>query len=280
VSEPAALFNGAALQSDWALNRGLHYGDGVFRTLLRYDHRWVDWPTQMSKLRKDAARISLSAPDSALLLEEAELLCWAQASATLKILLWRAGRGRGYRSESDAAERLLLRYDAPQFPPNYWTQGIRAFLSLVTMSAQPRLAGIKHLNRLEQVLASRDWPDDVQEAILLSAAGKLVCGTRSNLFWLARGQLFTPDLSECGVSGVMRGRIVQLAQSMEIEIKTGSYAPQDLLDADEAFVTNSLIGLWPLRQFETRNWNAPGALTCRLSLALAHPMLAASERES
>jgi len=277
VNEPSALFNGAALQADWAFNRGLHYGDGVFRTLLRYDNRWIDWPAQMARLRDDAARISLRAPDAALLLSEAESLCFAQASATLKILLWRVGRGRGYRSESDAAERLLLRYNAPQFPQDYWMQGIRAFLSPVTMAAQPRLAGIKHLNRLEQVFASRDWPEEMQEGILLSASGKLVCGTRSNLFWLAQGKLFTPELSQCGVSGVMRGRIFQLAQRMEIEIKTGSYATQDLLKADEAFITNSLIGLWPLRQFETRIWNAPGALTRRLSLALAHPMLGASE---
>lgn len=280
MSKPIALFNGAVLQTNLAFNRGLHYGDGVFRTLLRYDSCWIDWPAQMAKLREDAARIGLTAPDPALLLGEAESLCFTQAGATLKILLWRENCGRGYSSESDVAERLLLRYDVAQFPLTYWTQGVRAFLSPVTMATQPRLAGIKHLNRLEQVLASRDWPQEMQEGILLSTPGKLVCGTRSNLFWLARGQLFTPDLSECGVSGVMRGRIFQLAQQMEIEIKTGSYAPQDLLDADEAFVTNSLIGLWPLRQFETRNWNAPGALTRHLSLALAHPILAASEHAS
>ncbi|MDB5987107.1 MAG: pabC [Nevskia sp.] len=276
MSGPAvALFNGAPLTADWALSRGLHYGDGVFRTVLRHRARWIDWSAQLAKLSDDAARIDLRAPDAATLTAEADALAGDQADAVLKILLWRAGAGRGYRSDASSAERLLLRYPVPQFPAAHWTQGIRAFRSRVTLSAQPRLAGIKHLNRLEQVLASRDWPNDAQEGILLSAAGGPVCGTRSNLFWAKHGRLFTPDLRDSGVAGMMRGRVLALAQQMEIQIETGSYPLQALLDADEAFVTNSLIGLWPLQSFETRVWAVPGATTRRLSAALAHPLIAA-----
>lgn len=271
---PVALFNGAPLDAGWALSRGLHYGDGVFRTALRRHGRWIDWPAQLAKLGDDAARIDLHAPDAATLSAEADELAGTQADAVLKILLWRSGAGRGYRSDQRASERLLLRYPLPPFPAAYWTQGICTFRSAVRLSAQPRLAGIKHLNRLEQVLASRDWPDQAQEGILLSAAGSPVCGTRSNLFWLKAGRLCTPDLRDCGVAGVMRARVLALAAHLEIPIETANYPLQALLDADEAFVTNSLVGLWPLQRFEARSWAAPGPLTRRLSQALAHPLIA------
>jgi len=270
----AALFNGAALNADWALSRGLHYGDGVFRTLLRYRGHWLDWSAQLAKLSADAARIDLRAPDAASLSAEADALAGEQSACVLKILLWRAGSGRGYRSEEQAAERLLLRYALPDYAAACWESGVRAFLCEFKLAQQPRLAGIKHLNRLEQVLASRDWPQDAQEGILLSAAGDLVGGTRSNLFWFKDGRMLTPDLRDCGVAGVMRARVLALAAQMQLPLETGRYPLQALLDADEAFVCNSLIGLWPLHALHGHNWRAPGVLTQRIAAALAHPCIA------
>ncbi len=270
----AALFNGALPESLWTQARGLHYGDGVFRTLLRSAGNWIDWDAQMAKLAGDAAVLGLESPSAAILRDEADRLVADVRDGVLKILLWRRGAARGYRGDARDCDRLLLRYPLPVYEPSCWTQGIHAYVCGLRLSSQPQLAGIKHLNRLEQVLASRDWPNSAQEGILVAAAGSPVCGTRSNVFWVRDGRLFTPELRDYGVAGLMRDRVRVLARNMEIPIETGSYPLQDLLNADEAFVTNSLIGVWPLRRLEGRDWHAPGAVTRRLAEALAHPVIA------
>lgn len=267
-----ALFNGAAAD-ELALSRGLQYGDGVFRTILIWNGQLLDWNQQLAKLSKDCAALELSVPDSALLNAEAMQLAAGQASAVLKLMVMRQPGGRGYRFDAQASDRLLLRYPAPKFQEQCWTSGINTFCSDFKLSLQPALAGIKHLNRLEQVLASRNWPQTADEAILCDQAGRLVSGTRSNLFWVRAGTLCTPSLEESGVSGMMRNKILALAESMRISTSIVKAPRAELESADEAFVSNSLIGIWPLHQFEQREWIAPGAITQKLSAALQHPRL-------
>ena len=129
--------------------------------------------------------------------------------------------------------------------------------SPVVLSAQPLLAGVKHLGRLEQVIASAHWPAGIDEAIQCDARGRPICGTRSNLFWVARGALYTPELSVCGVAGVMRQKVLELAQALGIRWRVGAWRWREFANSEEAFVTNSLIGIWPLRRCERKRWRAP-----------------------
>jgi 4-amino-4-deoxychorismate lyase len=142
----------------------------------------------------------------------------------------------------------------------------------VRLSAQPLLAGVKHLNRLDQVLASRDWPQGVREALMCDAQGHVVCGSRSNLFIIRDGRLLTPRLDRCGVAGIMRGKIIDCARRMHLHVEQTELRPDDCLVADEAFVCNALIGIWPLHALGERRWSEPGAQTRRLMQAIAHPL--------
>jgi 4-amino-4-deoxychorismate lyase len=123
------------------------------------------------------------------------------------------------------------------------------------LSHQPRLAGIKHLNRLENVLAAAEWQNpDVAEGLLCDSEGNVIEGTRSNLFLVRHGELLTPDLSRCGVAGVQRQRVLDWAATRNLPASVGRVTLQDVLDADEVFLTNSVIGLWPVREFQQRHW--------------------------
>lgn len=263
-------WNGSFAASVGVGNRGLHYGDGVFRTVLLHGGVVAAAEAQLERLAADAAVLGLDSPSRAFLL--AELAAVADLDeASIKLMLIRVDSGRGYRPQTHRADLLLLAYPPPQWPVACAVDGIIAMRSPVTMAPQPLLAGIKHLNRLEQVLASRDWPLGVDEAILAGDRGEPVCGTRSNLFWVRDGRLHTPALDRCGVAGVTRGRLLGLAAELGIDCQVGGHSWASLLAADEAFVCNSLNGIWPLRRLEQRDYPTARPLTRRLQMALAHP---------
>ena len=269
------LFNGLPSIDALAFSRALHYGDGVFRTLLKYEDVVIDFDRQIDKLGADAVALGLAPPDGMSLRNDIAAVSHGVPACVVKVLLMRGGAGRGYRPQTDASDRLLLRYPLPQFDDRHWREGIAAIRSPVTMAAQPLLAGIKHLNRLDQVLASRGWPDGIDEAILADDLGRPVCGTRSNLFWVTRGVLHAPALDRCGVAGMMRAKLLDLAYRAGREVRIESQSWAALLDAEEAFVCNSLIGIWPLRRLDERDWSAPRPVTADLMRALAHPTLRA-----
>lgn len=267
----AALFNGRPADTSLAFSRALHYGDGVFRTVLVHQGQLLDWDRHLHKLAADSHALDLEPPGLALLSTEAQGMAAGKACAVLKVMLMRQPGTRGYRPQTRTCDRLLTIHQAPQYPVSYWETGIQAFRCVFTLAAQPALAGIKHLNRLEQVLASRDWPADVQEGILCDHTGQVICGTRSNLFWVSGGELFTPDLSTCGVSGLMRSKIIELSSTLNIRMNIRRSVWEKLESADEVFVTNSLIGIWPIRALGARRWPAPGPITRRCMDALKHP---------
>jgi 4-amino-4-deoxychorismate lyase len=265
------LFNGAE-GADLALHRGLQYGDGVFRTCFIYNSELIDINKQIDTLMSDAARLHLAPLPVGALRDDAARLARDQGRAVLKMLLLRAGSGRGYRSEGAGTDRLLCRYPAPSWPPAAWDRGVTVFRSQFRLATQPALAGIKHLNRLEQVLASRQWEEGAEEALLSDEAGRPVCGTRTNLFWVRDGQLRTPALQRCGVAGMMRAKVLALAPAAIV----GDADWAEVESADEVFITNSLIGIWPVARLGARRWAGPGPVTRDLVSRLGHPRLEAA----
>lgn len=268
-----ALINGAPASGYKIWNRGLHYGDGVFRTCLIYNEKVIDLEKQIEKLINDAEAVSLYFSDRDVLLKEALELAHGQAQAVLKILLVRAGASRGYRSSVATADRLLCSYPTSRYPSANWERGIVVFRSRVQLGAQPMLAGVKHLNRLEQILASREWEPGADEGILADDQNRPVSGTRGNLFWVKQNTLHTPALDRCGVAGLMRDKVMQAAAAMQLPLSVAAGSWADLEGADEVFVTNSLIGLWPVRTMGAKTWAAPGPLTRRLMDAIQYPQL-------
>lgn len=269
-----ALVNGAPPKASVLLSRALHYGDGVFRTCLRSEGRWLDFDRHYVKLVQDCRVLGLDPPHVGQLEAELESLGGGRAQPVVgKIILARSGAGRGYAPTSRQCERILLRYAAPRYPASCWSEGVAAISSPVVLGSQPLLAGVKHLNRLENMLAARNWPQGVQEALMSDAAGHVVCGTRSNLFWLREGRLHTPRLTGCGVAGMMRAKVLDAARALGLQAEMVDAPLAQLSRASEVFVTNSLIGIWPLKRLDSHDFGPPGPVTLSLQATLAQPML-------
>jgi 4-amino-4-deoxychorismate lyase len=145
------------------------------------------------------------------------------------------------------------------------------------LGCNPALAGIKHLNRLEQVLARAERSDSHAEGLMCSTDGRVVEGTMSNLFAVVDGVLMTPDVSRCGVAGVVRGLILERAGGCHI----GEIHASELKRASEVFLTNSLIGIWPVTAIEwapggdTAGRYAAGPITRQLQQRIADAVVSA-----
>ena len=263
------LFNGQPADGAWTGTRALHYGDGVFRTGLVVDGVLVDGQRQLRKLASDAERLDLTLPTG--LEQDIGLACAGIDRAALKIILSRCDSGRGYRPNGADCDALVQATPLPAHPGTLWEQGIDLGWSKVLLGIQPRLAGIKHLNRLEQVLASRECPQDRHEMILCDAEGRVTCGTRCNLFFVIDGLLVTPDVSLAGVAGMMREKIIETARRANLGCDIGLISPDEVRHSSEMFVTNSLVGIWPVRKVGSLELAAPGPVTRSLTGLLQHP---------
>lgn len=231
-------------------DRGLNYGDGLFETI-RIEHgRARHWSLHMARLRWGCERLGLPQPEWAVLAAERDRLCM-QKNAVLK-LVWTAGSGgRGYRRpESLRPRRILSRHPLAQTSPSQRMQGIAVHLCQTALSPQPRLAGLKHLQRLEQVLAQQEWdPASVDEGLMQDEHGRIICGTMSNLFMVKQGILYTPPVDRCGVAGTTRVRVWRAAHELGIPMCRQAWTAAQCLQADELFLTNAVHGLRPVHRF-------------------------------
>lgn len=251
--------------------RALHYGDGVFETLHVHDGvaAYLDWHLQ--RLRAGCTRLQMAFDAWSELEAEISRQVRDSGDAVLKVILGRGVAGRGYRFEpAQPVTRIVSRTPMPVLPAGHATRGIRVRLCDLRLGVQPALAGIKHLNRLEQVLARAEWRDEYAEGLLLDCNGALVEGTMSNLFLARDGVLLTPRLDRCGVAGVMRSVLMELAGQGGIEVRRQRLVPADIDSADELLVCNSLIGIWPVSAVGERLTYPVGALTRTLQQALAN----------
>lgn len=233
-----------------AMDRGVMYGDGVFRTMcMRHGHVHC-WPQQYNKLQADCQALDILCPARQTLEQELQQLARDKPDGVVKIIVTRGEGGRGYRvPDSVSPNRVLLTSPLPEYPTAFWHEGVKLHLCNLRVSHQPRLAGIKHLNRLENVLARMEWDDaTIADGLLLDAEGWVVEGTMSNVFMRSGQRLLTPDLSQCGVAGLQRQRILQHAPSLGLTPEVTHISLPTLLNADEVFVCNSVIGVWPVRQ--------------------------------
>jgi 4-amino-4-deoxychorismate lyase len=228
------------------------------------------WTRHMAKLASDCSGLGIPAPDAALLAADARRLLAGQDRTVLKIIVTRGAGGRGYKPpEQPTPTRIVLLAPWPDYPAALAEQGVMVHLCDTRLGLQPKLAGIKHLNRLEQVLARNEWSDPaISEGLMCDSDGHVVEGVMSNLFVVRDGKLATPELSRCGVAGIMRGLILEAAARRRIDARIADLTLDDVRSADELFLTNSLIGLWPVRAFDGQSY-AVGPLTRELGETLA-----------
>jgi len=243
------IVNGQQGNSIHAMDRSAMYGDGVFRTLRMRAGRVHCWPAQYVKLDADCRALAISCPSQSLLEQDIGLLAHDTPDCVVKIVVSRGEGGRGYTVPDGSPNRVVLSFPLPQYPAHFWQAGIKLHVCALRLGHQPRLAGIKHLNRLENVLARMEWRDpETPDGLLLDAEDHVVEGTMTNVFMRQGKALFTPDLSACGVAGLQRERILKFAPQCGLMPEIRKIDLPTLLQADEVFVCNSVIGLWPVRQ--------------------------------
>ncbi len=266
-----SLIDGVPGESVSVLDRGFAYGDGVFRTV-RVDagRPWL-WSDHMSTLLRDCTRLGIPVADGLPTTLRAELDALAgAASGVLKVVVTRGSGPRGDRPPAaPSPRRVLIFHPGSPSAPEPVARSVR--LCTVRMPSLPELAGVKHLNRLPQVLARAEWSGPLpHEGLLRDAEGALICGTMSNVFIRNGQHVLTPLLDRCGVAGVVRGRILDASlptfARMGLKVSEARLGVSDLQAADEAWLTNAVIALWPIASLEDEHgrplasWDdAPGS---------------------
>ena len=255
--------------------RGIAYGDGVFETMRVHRGTIPWWDAHWWRLTRGAERLRLSLPGQAQARAEAFALFDDAGDGVLKLLLTRGGSGRGY-SPSKPADPLWMLSRSPL--PSAPTQGgLQLHLCKTRLAAQPVLAGIKHCNRLEQILARIECDEaGADEGLMLDIDGNIVSATAANLFVLCSGQWLTPPVDQCGVAGICRHYLLPLLEAREQHV-----AMRDLDAADAVFLCNAVRGILPVARMGEREW-APHPAMARARHALAIDMTTSpwSTRES
>ena len=257
--------NGKEVAEISLMDRGLHYGDGLFETMRVINGKIPLQSYHVKRLLRDAERLALPRLDATQLQQEITALASDYDDGIIKVILTRGAGQRGYRPPTGAdVTRILLGFERHQLPASYWQKGIAMCVCHTSLSTQPLLAGIKHLNRLEQVLASREIDESRhQEGLMCDYDDNIIEATSHNIFVVMAGELLTPELSSCGVQGIMRDYVLELAQKENIPVRQTTIAKSELPLFDEVFVTNSVHGIWPVTAIEEHTYS-PGNWTTML----------------
>lgn len=232
-----------------ASNRGLQYGDGVFETITILNGTPRFWQLHMDRLAIACEHLDIPLQPQQLLLREVQTVAAGRGQCVVKILLTRGESGRGYSpGKACPPDRIISAHPLPDDIHKHSQLGIAAGICNLRLAVQPQLAGIKHLNRLEQVLARAELAQrNVDEGIMLDPDDHVVCATAANIFLVLNGRLLTPRMDRCGVRGVMRAAILQafrpLCEQRRIQL--------DMLpDAQEVFISNAVRGVIPVTRID------------------------------
>lgn len=304
-------------------DRGLTYGDGIFETIAYVNGELHNWHLHWQRLCSGAERLSLSIPDEVIFLNKINLKLLQNndldsdslgsdsldsenlnsetpdsenldsENKVIKIIITRGKGGRGYQFPQQAQISVIISvHHWPERSIDDYKKGIRVKVCQTCLAQQPVLAGIKHLNRLEQVLARNEFNgNDYHDGIMLACSDessqlrtRVIEATSSNLFFVKNGQLFTPKIDTCGVQGTIRQEIFQLAKKMSISIEQGHYTLSELSDASDVFFSNSIFGIVPVASItcsDNTQWfysqqnkqRISAALSSKINKALSRPVL-------
>lgn len=263
-AQATTLVNGKAVSSIDVRDRGLQYGDGLFETIAVHHGKPLLWERHMARLTLGADQLGIHPPSEALLRAEASELCANATRGVLKIIVTRGTSVRGYAVHGTGDSTRVLTLAAwPDYPQVFARDGVAICVCDTIISRNPALAKIKHLNRLEQVVARAEWRTEYADGVMCDDGGRVIECTMSNIFMVSNGVLCTPEIVACGVEGVMRAVVLEAAKRLNIATQVGRITMSGLKAAQEIFLTNSLIGVWPVRQLQENDY-AIGPVTRKI----------------
>jgi 4-amino-4-deoxychorismate lyase len=276
VNTPELVWvNGRDAATVPVLERALQYGDGLFETMACLQGRIRLLDLHLQRLASGCERLGIAAPATDTLRTELTTAAAGCPRAIIKLLVTRGeGQGRGYGlTGAEKPNRITLRFPWPTDDGRAALEGVRVRTATLRLGENPTLAGIKHCNRLEQVLARREWNDPgIAESLLYSSGGALVSGTMTNVFLVRQGVLCTPQIDRCGVAGVMRRAVLGIAQQLGLAAHEERLTPADVPLMQEMFLTNALLGVVPVRELDGRALT-PGPVTARLRQELMRALV-------
>ena len=243
---------GESLRSLAVDDRGLQYGDGLFETIAIRDQRPRLWGHHLDRLQAGSERLGLPVPSHDQLEDDLASAIAATGvptdRCTAKLVLTAGTGPRGYGRPHRISPTLLIGISPSQpVPDTLYRDGARVRLCNTRLAVQPQLAGIKSLNRLEQVLARDEWRDEsVFEGLLLDTDDRLICGTMSNVFLIDGNSLATPALIRCGVAGVMRRHVLSLLDEHGLDCEVRDVGLDELASCDGMLLANSQFAVLPV----------------------------------
>lgn len=252
------LINGERQNTLAVTDRATQFGDGCFTTARIAAGRVAFLSAHLNRLRVACERLFIPFTQWEELAGEMQQMAQAKGDGVLKVILSRGAGGRGYSGKTcQTPSRILSVSDTPSHYTHWRKDGIRLALSPVRLGCNPHLAGIKHLNRLEQVLIrSHLEQTDADEALVLDSDGWITECCAANLFWRKGNEVFTPILDRAGVAGIMRQQCLTLLADSPWRVSETRARPEALAEADEVIICNALMPLVPVNAFAERRWSA------------------------
>ena len=252
------LINGVEQDVLAANDRAIQFGDGCFTTSQIIDGQIAFFNAHLGRLQDTCEKLLIPFSEWETLAAEMQELAKPHREGVLKVVITRGSGGRGYSASGCIQPTRMM--SVSSFPAHYarWREeGITLALSPIRLGRNPSLAGLKHLNRLEQVLIRTHLEQtDADEALVLDSDGWLTECCAANLFWRQGRDVFTPRLDYAGVNGIMRQRcIAQLAPST-FRVVEVTARPETLREADEVLICNALMPLVPVRRWEETTWSS------------------------
>lgn len=272
---PICLVNGVLTDQLSVMDRGFAYGHGVFETIRIAQAQANLLGFHLDRLQLGATRLNISIDVHTVKCQLEYLLALASErqwrDGVVKIMVTAGGGGRGYAMPELCVATIVLQWHPlPQVQPDIAKHGIRLKLCAYHLPHNPELAGIKHLNRLDQVIARRELGAEFHEGLLLDCHRRVIEGVSSNVFIRIQDRLFTPKLDNCGVAGVMRRMVIEkLCPALGLSCTQQEILLDDLTQSDEIFICNSLCGIYPVIEVSPLASFAVGEWTRSLQMELA-----------
>lgn len=257
------LINGVLNRSVEVFDRGFMYGDGLFETIRVVKGDPFLWDYHTNRLVEGCKKLSLPVDSDLILrlrlgLERVVKEAGRHAETCIvKIVISRGVGGRGYQvPDKVQLTEVIICYPAPDYPLTYSLEGIELRTCHHRLSENPSLSGIKHLNRLDQVLASRELQEfeaqraeseaPALEGLMLDQSGQVIECTKSNILLFEQGGIVSPDTRLCGVDGVAKNYIFDCAKKLGLSTRIDNVLPSSIPEFEGMAITNSVLGIWPV----------------------------------
>ncbi|MFT7184653.1 MAG: 4-amino-4-deoxychorismate lyase [Pseudohongiellaceae bacterium] len=248
------LVNGVETSALTIADRGLAYGDGLFETMRIVAGKIPLLKFHIERFERGVHCLKLGAP-KALRREFTKTVEQVLSqlagnnltdNALVKIMVTRGCGGMGYLPPDKTECTFICQaFNLPEYPSEYSNKGIQAKIIAHRLPLHPALAGIKHLNRLDQVLASQELHGE-QEGLVFDQNDHLIEGLKSNVLVFEGHKVLTPSLENCGVQGTLRQYLMGHAKELGFLIEVGEIDKERLKSADGVSMINSVFGLWPI----------------------------------